>query len=139
MILWGTLCGWSNIGMVWLRLPSMGEGELKEMYEQSTLRKVASNCALELLWHWINEIRFDGPHSNDSMLMARAAVQVPGQHQMAPMSCAAQFVTNSRKCGTTSWNTSRKIDIILCSNLMLSQKSKKSSSLSCLNNLLNHF
>lgn len=58
------------------------EGELKKMYEQSTLRKVASNCALELLWHWINEIRFDGPHSNDSMLMARAAVQVPGQHQM---------------------------------------------------------
>jgi len=56
---------------------------IAEMYEGSELENVATKVAVELLWQWINEIRFDGKHSDDLMLMARGAYQVTGQHTMA--------------------------------------------------------
>ena len=55
---------------------------MERMYNESDLKTVASKVALELLWTWINETRFDGKHSNDLMMMARGAFKVPGQHQL---------------------------------------------------------
>ena len=55
---------------------------IKDMYTDSELKAVATDVAFELLWSWINDLRYDGEKTNDMMLMARAVMRVPGKHKL---------------------------------------------------------
>jgi hypothetical protein len=65
-----------------------------EMYDDSTLDKVSSTLARDMLFHWISQIDIDIDQRSDPaareklVLMCRGALAVPGHHQVQ-----AEFTT----------------------------------------------